>query len=240
MAFREAAERLERNPVRLHVEAEVVSTELDQTVVVVDGAAFVRAVRVMVSDTDFLAAAGDIPRAVYAALDGDVTPVARYLAEDPAGCVAYVYGCERYGFSEGAYYSFLCSDEAPFVDPSRLEETAGDNPGIIEAYGRNPLLDICEVWPVGRFHPEANDPVISEVPTLIFYGDYDAYTSASLVKNAGAGRPNVFPVRFPYSGHNLFALECPRSFRNAWVDEPTIPPDTGCIGDMPAPVFTLP
>jgi pimeloyl-ACP methyl ester carboxylesterase len=236
----EAVERLDAEPVTVHATAGATGGNLDQPVdIVVDGAAFVRALRVMVSDTDYQATGG-IPQTIHAAHHGEVEQVAGFLAEDPAACVAYVYGCERYGFSEGTYYSFLCGDEVPFVDPSRLEATAGNNPGIVEAYGRSPLLDICDVWPVAETNAETNEPITLDVPTLIFYGDYDAYTSPSLIEEAGEGRSTTFSVRFPYNGHNLFALECPRSFRNAWVDEPTVPPDTSCIDDMPAPAFTLP
>ena len=117
---------------------------------------------------------------------------------------------------------------------------AGDNPGIIEAYGRSPLLDICEVWPVGRLDPEANEPVISEVPTLILYGDYDAYTSPSLVKNAGARSTHRLHRPVPVQRSQSLRSRVPEELPERVGRRAHDPTDTGCIGDMPAPVFTLP
>ena len=48
-------------------------------------------------------------------------------------------------------------------------------------------------------------------------------------------------VELPY-GHNVLGFDdnCAWSIRNAWVDAPTLPPDTGCVADIPARSFRLP
>ncbi|HET6715160.1 MAG TPA: alpha/beta fold hydrolase [Actinomycetota bacterium] len=236
-AFDEAAARLQGHPVTVRVEKD--RSGLDHPVdVVVDGAAFVRGVRVMLSDQD-LGGAPLVPAAVHAALDGDVRLVARFLAEDPGWCVGYLPKCERYDFSEGTYYSFVCHDEVPFIDEARLDKTSAGNPGIAEAYGRSPMLDVCDVWPVGAADATAQRPMSSDIPALILYGAFDAYSPRALAET-GAGLTSAFPVSFPFNGHNMLAFDCPRRLRNGWVDDPASPPDTSCIDDeMPAPHFEV-
>ncbi|HET6715155.1 MAG TPA: alpha/beta fold hydrolase [Actinomycetota bacterium] len=238
-AFVEVITQLNADPVTVSVRRGSHGIDLDHPVnVIVDGAAFVRAIRVMVSDGG-PEGAPLVPLTVSAAHRGDLRLAARFLALDPGGCVGYLPFCEWNDYSEGTYYSFLCHDEVPFVDPSRLESWAAGDQGIVEAFGRSPYPDICEVWPVGKTDAVANEPVSSDIPTLIFHGAFDAYSPASLVEEAEARLSSAYLVEFPYNGHNLLAFDCPRRFRNVWVDAPTLPPDTGCVVRMPAPRFAL-
>jgi pimeloyl-ACP methyl ester carboxylesterase len=222
-AFRDAAAQLQSRPVTVDVPAPNES----QIRVVVDGAAFVRGVRVMLSDND-LQLASRIPAAIYAALDGNVDLIAGVLSGDPSMCVGYLPRCDRHPFSEGTYYSYVCSDEVPFVDPSTLAAAAQGDPGIDEAFGRHPYLDICESWPVGSGDPVMAQPVISTIPTLLFHGELDAFSPASLVRQAGSTLSESFVVEAPSLGHDLLTFDCYRDIRNAWVDAPASLPDMSC------------
>jgi pimeloyl-ACP methyl ester carboxylesterase len=220
-AFRDAAAQLQSRPV------DVPSQDGSQIRVVVDGAAFVRGVRVMLSDND-LQLASRIPAVIYAALDGNADLVAGVLSGDRSMCVGYLPRCDRHPFSEGTYYSYVCHDEVPFVDPSTLAAAVQGVPGIDEAFGRHPYLDICEGWPVGSSDPVMGQPVISTIPTLLFHGEFDAFSPASMVRQAGRTLSESFVIEVPLLGHDLLTFDCYRDIRNAWVDAPASLPDMSC------------
>jgi len=190
----------------------------------------------MVSDID-LHLAPQVPAAIYGALEGDVELIALLLSEEPL-CLGYQPACGYRPFFEGALFSILCHDEVPFVEASRLTEMAGGDPGFEDAYAASPYLDVCEAWDVGEASSVANRPVSSDIPMLIYVGDYDAFGPLPVAEQAVSSLSGSFLVDVPYQGHNILgSLDCYRGIRNAWIEDPTSPPDSGCIEEVPPPSF---
>jgi pimeloyl-ACP methyl ester carboxylesterase len=236
-ALREAVVRLDEEPVTVTVADTPAAEAAGHPIrVVVDGGAFLRAVRGMVSNIDLGMAPG-VPALVYRALEGDVEVVAYLLSEEPL-CLGYQPVCGAQPLFEGALFSILCHDEVPFVEASRLTGMAGGDPGFQDAYVANPYLDVCEVWDVGEATPVAHRPVSSDIPMLIFVGAYDAYGPRPVAEQAVASLSGSFLVDVPYQGHNILgSLDCYRDIRNAWIEDPTSAPDTSCIEEIPPPTF---
>ena len=150
-ALREAVVRLDEEPVTVTVADTPAAEAAGHPIrVVVDGGAFLRAVRAMVSSIDLGMAPG-VPALIYRALEGDVEVVAYLLSEEPL-CLGYqpVCGAPAQPLFEGALFSILCHDEVLFLEASRLTGMAGGDPGFQDAYVASPFLDVCEVWDVGR------------------------------------------------------------------------------------------
>ena len=231
-AFALAIERLDREPVEVDVEGA-------SRLVVVDGAAFVRAIRNLISDSD-LAMVPRIPATIDAALGGDVGEVAAFLADDRHACAGYLGDCTLgYAFSHGAYYSALCHDMAPFVDRAALGRAIDDDPAWTNAFGEHPYLEICEVWDVAAGDALVHEPVSSDVPVLIFRGQFDAYSSRTAVDAAAERLSGAEVVHVAYQNHDIKGLiECYRGVRRDWLDRPTEPLDTSCLDGMAPPVFT--
>jgi pimeloyl-ACP methyl ester carboxylesterase len=236
-ALREAVVRLDEEPVTVTVtDTPAAGTAEHPIRVVVDGGAFLRAVRAMVSNIDLGMAPG-VPALIYRALEGDVDVVAYLLSEEPL-CLGYQPVCGAQPLFEGALFSILCHDEVPFVEASRLTGMAGGDPGLQDAYVASPYLDVCEAWDVGEASPLAHQPVSSDIPMLIYVGRYDAYGPLPVAEQAVASLPVSFLVDVPYRGHNVLgADDCYRNIRNAWIEDPTSPPDTSCIQEVPPPSF---
>jgi pimeloyl-ACP methyl ester carboxylesterase len=236
-ALQEAVVRLDEEPIAVTVADTPAAEAAGHPIrVVVDGGAFLRAVRGMVSNIDLGMAPG-VPAVIYLALEGNVEVVAYLLSEEPL-CLGYqpVCGALAQPFFEGALFSILCHDEVPFVEASRLTAMAGGDPGFQDAYVDSPYLDVCETWDVGEATSVAHRPVSSEVPMLIYAGSYDAYGPLPVAKQAIASLSGAFLVEVPYQGHNVLgSLDCYRDIRNAWIEDPTSPPDTGCIEEIPPP-----
>jgi pimeloyl-ACP methyl ester carboxylesterase len=236
-ALREAVVRLDEEPITVTVADTPAAEAAGHPIrVVVDGAALLRAIRGMISNID-LGMAPVVPAAIYRALEGDVDVVAYLLSEEPL-CLGYQPVCGLQPLFEGALFSILCHDEVPFVEASRLTGMAGDDPGFQDAYVASPYLDVCEAWDVGEATSVAHRPVSSDIPMLIFVGEYDAYGPLPIAEQAVASLSGSFLVDVPYQGHNILgSLDCYRSIRNAWIEDPTSAPDTGCIEEIPPPTF---
>jgi pimeloyl-ACP methyl ester carboxylesterase len=95
-ALRDAVRALDRAPVR---------TKVDGGAIAIDGAALVRVIRLLLSDTG---RTDEVPELLRRALDRDVAAVASELASDRGMCIGYLPRGGR-GRSLGAYLSFTCA-----------------------------------------------------------------------------------------------------------------------------------
>lgn len=218
-ALAEAAAALERSPISASVKGEDV---------VVDGAAFVRVVRHLLSDSG-AEAWGVVPRIVYRALDGDVRRVASELVSDPGMCIGYFPRCTD-PISLGTYLSFTCPDA-----PASRE---GPDP-YAEGFGEaDPYLIACHAW---RIEPndERPAPVKTDVPVLLLRGEYDGFSPLSLVRRAKTTMPNAHVVLVPHLGHDVLGhVGCLREVRSAWLLHPQNDPKySACLETITAPTF---
>ncbi len=205
--------------------------------VVVDAAAFVRVIRHLLSFND-AASQGAIPRLVYDARDGDVDAIGDILARDPGMCLGYMPRCV-FRTSVGAFLSFTCTAQAPFVDEAALARSAS-GVGFADAYGDNPYLAACEVWDVEPIDAEAHDAVRSDVPTLIMWGEYDAFSPLDPIERAPETLINAQVISVPHLGQDVFGTyDCTRGIRNAWLPTLDPSPDTACLSTIPAPQFEV-
>lgn len=147
--------------------------------------------------------------------------------------------------SEGMYHIVTCRDEYAFADRDRTSDEARDAipeelqsamVGAVESE-----FDTCDIWQAGRAPDIENEPVASDLPTMIMVGQYDpvtpprwAYLTAETLEQAA-----VF--EFPGFGHALVnGGECPLDMIQAFLDDPTDFPDASCIDDLGGPDFYLP
>ncbi len=94
---------------------------------------------------------------------------------------------------------------------------------------------------MGASDPALHQPVMSTIPLLLYTGQFDAFGPAPVADDALSSLTGAYVVHAPYEGHNVLGtLDCFRDIRNAWIENPTAPPDTGCVDDTPPPSFKLP
>ena len=232
--LRDVVAHLDRSPITAKVMQSGSSGSAGDAInVLVDGGAFLRVIRAMVSDID-LGLASMVPATVYAGLHGNVDTVAGLMSDDSPLCVGYEAKCGvQHPFVEGAYFSLLCPDEP--TESSELARLADGAPGYLEAYVRGPYTsDICPAWNVEKAGAEEGDPITSNIPMLIFVGTYDAYGSPKVVRESATSLSQAFVVVAPHGGHNAMSTsECYIGIRNAWLESPTSAPDTSCVAKIP-------
>ena len=169
-----------------------------------------------------------LPKMIYAADKGDFTVLSSILS---------IFIFDR-SMSYGMYFSAWCAEDADFnpqtVDLSKI------NPVLAEFEKNSPqeFLDTCNNWQVQPLGPEADAPVVSDVPTLLLSGAYDPVTPAANAKVVAAGLSNSFSVTFPLGAHGqMLDNKCSDGILLAFLDDPQNAPDTSCIADYTQPKF---
>ena len=156
-----------------------------------------------------------------------------WIADDAPFVFGFVPGEDaHFTFAHGAYLSSLCRDQLAFTTRADLLELANGEPAYEQAFARAPFLDACEVWDVGTADPELHQPVVSDVPLLLFVGRFGPHGPRPLVEEAAETLSTSWIVEFPNEGHNVLSDTCAQELRNAWLDDPTAPPDRSCVDDL--------
>jgi len=148
-------------------------------------------------------------------------------------------------FSAGMQQSVQCSEEISFSQPEDLA-SATENYPEFESYFERTMLDetlfqLCTLWDVAAADAVENEPVTSDIPTLVLAGEYDPVTPPAWGQQVAAVLPNSYFFEFPGVGHGAsISGECPLSVTLAFLDDPTTEPDAACVAEMAGPDFALP
>lgn len=145
--------------------------------------------------------------------------------------------------SEGMFYSVMCYEELPFIRYEEVVDSvkAGDLVGDYILSNFEMDRTICATWGGDSVDPIENEPVQSDIPTLILAGAYDPRTPPEWGRVASETLENSFFYEFPGSGHGV-SLDggCPTEITQLFLNNPTSEPDTGCLEEMTGPQFEVP
>jgi hypothetical protein len=105
------------------------------------------------------------------------------------------------------------------------------------------IYDMCKLWDVDPPLPGENDPVNSEIPTLIFAGRYDSATPPAFAHQLAGHLPHSYIAEIPNQGHAPSATgisDCPTKLISAFLLDPTISPDLTCVNETQTIQFIVP
>jgi pimeloyl-ACP methyl ester carboxylesterase len=87
-----------------------------------------------------------------------------------------------------------------------------------------------------------NEPVRSDIPTLVLGDEYDPVTPPEQSQHASESLSHSTFVKFPGLGHGaVFAgPECPKVIFRAFLADPATKPDTSCVASMGPPKWAVP
>ena len=148
--------------------------------------------------------------------------------------------------SLGMMLSVQCHEEVPFTSAQAIADGLEGYDRIADAFdGASNLgdfmLEVCEIWDSGMAAAVENEPVVSEIPTLVLAGEYDPNTPPRWGAAAADGLPNSVFVEFPGLGHGTsIADDCPLSITFAFLNAPTEALDAGCVDSMAPIDFKIP
>jgi pimeloyl-ACP methyl ester carboxylesterase len=157
--------------------------------------------------------------------------IAGWMLFGSALCVGYLVDCDK-ALAHGAHLSVLCRNRAPFVGEDSTA-AAAEEPWLVRTFAPSPMLAACEGWDVEPGDPALAEPVRTDVPILVLVGQFAAPDAA---RASVDGLPNAWVVEVPAWGRNVLGSgDCALAIRNAWVADPTVPPETSCL-DAIAPI----
>lgn len=151
--------------------------------------------------------------------------------------------------SEGMGTSVWCNDIMPFNSPADFEQNvAALTAPQLAAYYAHPTqgtfsnyMQTCAAWLEADEPPEANLPVVSDIPTLIFSGEFDPITPPIWGEAVHASLENSYAYTFVGHGHGVSVTGfCPTNMMQAFLDAPQTAPDASCLTLLANPYWRIP
>ena len=138
-------------------------------------------------------------------------------------------------FDEGAYASYNCHDEIPYNDIGKALAEAERYP--IQHHMNIPWILVekaaCDAWDVPAGGSVQDQPVVSEVPTLLFSGELDPVTPADWALRTSRHLVNSRSIVWPNIAHSVvFVSECADRVAGAFLSNPLADPFViGCVDE---------
>jgi pimeloyl-ACP methyl ester carboxylesterase len=145
-------------------------------------------------------------------------------------------------YVEGQFFTHMCKEEFPFE--LELAINAGDHDPIAEATARDArrFFPVCSAFNVGSPDPVENQPLVSDIPTLILSADIDAGCPAELAETAVTRLKNGAHVTFANRTHGVTRQSpCARAMAAQFFATADPHVDARCVmTDQPTFSFILP
>jgi pimeloyl-ACP methyl ester carboxylesterase len=200
--------RADEEPLPLGVEAAGRATE-------VRGADIVGAVYAALHNRELIP---QIPRIIGSAAAGDYTELTRLVTNNQGPS----------SMSWGLRYSVWCTDEAPFENPERMDAQVSPSLGLGGIDERTTSAGECRAWKVAPAPPIENEPVRSEVPALIFAGEFDPDTPPDWGRQLLVTMPNAVYVELRGGSHGAGFSPCGGEITRGFLRTPDSPPSVAC------------
>ena len=147
------------------------------------------------------------------------------------------------GLDFGIYYAIQCSGEAVFTSPEEIEAGSVDLHPLVRAYfdgGNQAMLRVCDGWEIPHVTPDQDQPVVSDVPTLLLSGSFDPVTPPAWAFLAAETLSDGHAYEFPDIAHSAIATGyCAQRITVDFVQNP-VEPDNECLHNLPGLVFEAP
>jgi len=132
--------------------------------------------------------------------------------------------------SYGMHFSVQCDEEVPFGTLDQIDAAIQQFPDFRVLASRD-IFNLCNAWGVGPAGAVEDQPVTSDVPTLVLSGQFDPITPPEWGQLAAQTLSQSVFIELPNAGHgaSLTGGDCPRNIVLAFFDDPTAKPDDSCI-----------
>ena len=140
-------------------------------------------------------------------------------------------------FDEGMFTTIGCNEEVPFNNPAADDDLPPQLAAVFLGQAENEA-ELCAQW--GGQTPDAieNEPVVSDIPTLITVGEYDPITPPRWAQLAAETLTINQLFEFRGTGHAAFTSSlCAVDLMVAFVDSPAQSLDSSCVDNVPPPLF---
>ncbi|MBN8228810.1 alpha/beta fold hydrolase [Corallococcus macrosporus] len=159
-----------------------------------------------------------IPRLIVDASEGRLEAL-RGLISDNQAPSAMAWGLR---------YSVWCAEELPFEDAERIAAQQSPAMGLGGVSAGNASPQECRAWNVTAAPAVENEPVKSDVPALVFAGEFDPDTPPEWGHRLLDSMPNAYPVDMRGRSHAASFNSCGASIVKAFLQDPSHPPAVDC------------
>jgi TAP-like protein len=134
-------------------------------------------------------------------------------------------------YADGMGNSVICAEDADYTDADY--DTTGLYPQIAATAKNGDVRDMCAIWNVAPLGSYVDNPVVSDIPTLVMSGEMDPITPPSFGEEAAKSLSQGYAYTFPGIGHGVIGGgECPQSMMLAFLENPSQRPDDSCMTTM--------
>ena len=153
------------------------------------------------------------------------------------------------GINIGVYISMMCHEHILAGTPEELQAVLDTQKDLGKYYqwfffgNAKDIFNTCEVWGSTPPAQGEKDPVISDIPSLIFEGAYDPVTPPSYGKQVAQNLSHSYYLEFPNQGHTpLFGdtTGCASSILQSFLTDPNHEPQQACMAELPSVNFVTP
>ncbi|MBC8161942.1 MAG: alpha/beta fold hydrolase [Roseiflexaceae bacterium] len=174
-----------------------------------------------------------MPRAIASAAEGADYALLTQLA--------YLQTSQNKSFSIGMYYSVRCHEEVAFETPEQLSAADDEFPQLRGLFDMGTYTPVCGAWNAGAAPAVENQPVTSDLPTLVMSGEYDPVTPPADAKKVADTLERSFYVNFTGYGHGVsIDGDCAVGITTSFFEDPSAQPDVSCVDELAGPEFAVP
>jgi pimeloyl-ACP methyl ester carboxylesterase len=139
------------------------------------------------------------------------------------------------GLADGMFYAVICAEDAPLITAATAEKLSQGS-----VFGNRTLdfVKVCAQWPKGSVSATFRDPVVSNVPALIFSGEADPITPPWHAEKVAASFSNELHLVFKGMGHGNLSSRCSANLLEAFIESASVAGlETGCVSEIAPPPF---
>jgi pimeloyl-ACP methyl ester carboxylesterase len=137
--------------------------------------------------------------------------------------------------ADGMFYSVICAEDAPLITAPAAEKLSQ---GSVFGDRALDLLKVCAQWPRGSVSAAFRNPVVSNVPALIFSGQADPITPPWHAAKVAASFSNELHLVFKGMGHGNLSSRCTANLLKDFIESASIAGlKTDCVAEIAPPPF---
>jgi pimeloyl-ACP methyl ester carboxylesterase len=182
--------------------------------------------------------AGDLPELITELESGHTAALGQYLSRMSGS---------KDQLSIGVLIAFGCNEEVPFADAAGVAAALPVDP-----FGRSSRFDyhavnvglrafeLCEAFGLGTPDPTLNQPVVTNLPTLLLAGENDPLTPVSWAREAARHLSSSYVVVLPSQGHGASFGTCGMDTILYFLGWPSVKPHRACLDAEPMPFVASP
>ena len=172
----------------------------------------------------------ELPGLIYKLSEGNVD------ALENSTLIAIFEALENGALTWGDFYAVECRGEIAYSDPAALTRAYEAYPqwrsslGTAVGVSSPKMPKLCAAWGLTEPSGKENEPLKSNVPTLLLAGHFDPVTPPENLKLAAQGLSHAYSYIFPDQAHAAgLQSSCALGMVQAFIDDPSTAPDSSCI-----------